>query len=409
MTITFSSTITANVSTTSSTFSSTTSLTFSSTSSLTTIITTTISTTISTTSSTIVSTIRTIPDCDIFYQESFYSNGKEPYAIAIGDLNKDKISDVVISYANEDKLEITLHSSYGTILSRRKHNNNARALSIVLGDIDSDGKRDIITVNLHGNKYSIGMSLYIENNSFSVPILHQCQWNTLRAVALIDFNKDENLDVIAVSGDASGVIYFLRNTGGDRLTCYNNNYYVSNTPLAIAIGKINGDAFDDFVLSTDGHPTFLTFFYYHGNGAFYQTTGKQVSFASSITLGDLNNDGYLDIITTSLYHRESGILFSEDSLSYSSHVLYAIDGYSKSLVIADLNDDENYDIIIGSVETNIITVFLNFGNSTLRPRKTYNVSRTPRVIGLIDANNDQKPDIIYADERSEYVGVLLRC
>ncbi|UJR12053.1 hypothetical protein I4U23_016231 [Adineta vaga] len=207
-------TVTLSSTTTTMTTVSTISSTFVSTTSLTTVITTTA--TITTTSSTIISTTT---------------------LTTVADLNKDNMSDVFISYAGEYSIEIILHGDHGTILSRTKHNNNARALSIAVGDMDSDNKLDIVTANVNQDGYAVGISFNTGYVAFSIARLHYCNWDVLRAIALTDFNGDNNLDIVVLEGNTNGRIYLLRNTGGDYLTCY-TSYQVGSEPSSIAIGNI---------------------------------------------------------------------------------------------------------------------------------------------------------------------------
>ncbi|CAF0859514.1 unnamed protein product [Adineta ricciae] len=408
MTITFSSTITI-VPTTTSTIVSTTSLTTIATTPSTVL--TTSSTIVSTTSLTTVTTKTTVRD--LSYEESRYSNGRRPIAIAVADVNHDNVSDVFISYIDKFYIEITFHGSNGTILSRKKHHNNAAAVSIALGDINDDNKLDIVTLNVHYGSCSVGISFNTDDGSFTIPREHRYYWNDLKSVAVVDFDGDNNLDVAIVSaadiGYGNGRIYLLRNTGGDYLACC-TTYDVGRSPSSIAVdnAKVYGGL--SIVVTNNGART-VTFFRYYGidRDLYFRHSDHLVHSPSSVGIADLNNDGHLDIVITFSDYHLVGVLLNDCRGYFFPLVTYITDGWSKSVMIADLNGDYKNDIITGSFDVNTISVLLNIGNGTFLPRKTYRVSKTPQVIAIIDANNDNKPDIIYANEHSDYVGILLHC
>lgn len=91
---------------------------------------------------------------DLFEPYYVIETGSWPEAVAIGDVNSDGLADVVLvtSYyldpENDFKLFVFLQDSHGDLMSPLKYPTNAeytaRAESIDIGDVNGDGRNDIV-------------------------------------------------------------------------------------------------------------------------------------------------------------------------------------------------------------------------------------------------------------------------
>jgi FG-GAP-like repeat/Abnormal spindle-like microcephaly-assoc'd, ASPM-SPD-2-Hydin len=177
-------------------------------------------------------------------------------------------------------------------------------------------------------------------------------------------------------------------------------------------GDFNGDGKLDVVTSNRGG-TSITMFLGNGDGTFQagQATTISGSFAGpfAIAAGDVNNDGKLDIVVTSLFASNSGgvaVLLGNGDGTFQTATVFTNDhGAAESIALADVNGDGNLDVVVGQTNTGI-EVFLGAGNGTFSAPVVYS-SSLGQLDGLaiVDMNADGKLDLVVTG--SQGVSVLL--
>lgn len=158
-----------------------------------------------------------------------------------------------------------------------------------IGDIDSDGRQDIVTAGENG------VWVFRNKGEFNF------EWKIIsggRAVRaqVVDFNSDDKSDVlVSYSGDSPSVSW-LRNNGDLEFTEYELGV-TGNDAVAVA-GDIDADGTVDIVTSgNESDAMVLRRWMNNGAGTFTGTTLDSDSGVSSVAVGDLDRDGYRDIIT----------------------------------------------------------------------------------------------------------------
>ncbi len=151
-------------------------------------------------------------------------------------------------------------------------------------------------------------------------------------------------------------------------------------------GDFNGDGKLDVVTSNRGN-TSVTMFLGNGDGTFQ--TGQLINISNTftgpfaITAGDVNNDGKLDLVVTSLFASSTGgvaVLLGNGDGTFQAASIFTNDlGAAVSIVLADVNGDGNLDVLAGELNTGI-EVFLGIGDGTFSAPVIYGAS-----LGQIDA------------------------
>ena len=122
------------------------------------------------------------------------------------------------------------------------------------------------------------------------------------------------------------------------------------------MGDLNGDGILDLVTAgTDGSSGYATVRIGTGTGTFGAATSYQTEGAAStgLALGDFNGDGVLDILTAGVTGRSSGyatIRLGSGSGTFGAATSYATSSGSysaKSLTVGDFNGDGNLDMGLG--------------------------------------------------------------
>lgn len=177
-------------------------------------------------------------------------------------------------------------------------------------------------------------------------------------------------------------------------------------------GDFNGDGKLDVVTSNRGG-TSITMFLGNGDGTFQ--TGQSTNIANTFTgpfaiaAGDVNNDGKLDVVVTSISAGISGgvaVLLGNGDGTFQAATVFTNDlGAGESVALADVNGDGNLDVLVGE-SGNGIEVFLGVGDGTFSAPVVYGASLgTINAVVAADMNADGKLDLVVSDNMG--ISILL--
>ena len=227
-----------------------------------------------------------------------YEAGNAPYNIAIADFNGDGRPDLAVADNSEPPtVNVLLNDGTGLFLPRVAYAIANVSTGITSGDVDGDGDIDVLaTAN-----YAGVVELLRGNGDGSFTPAEHIPANTEPFdVALADLDADGALDI--VSGDAGyNGIAVMRGDGHGAFSApvvYGNG----SQDAGIAIGDWNHDGVLD-VAGADGRSNVMRIFLGQtSGGAPNATFGPPTVFTAgrvsfTMTSGDLNRDGALDLLT----------------------------------------------------------------------------------------------------------------
>lgn len=312
------------------------------------------------------------------------SNKYRPSAIAVDDLDGDGKLDMIVS--NKGFNTIALYRGAGfpgyiSLYTFLEYNTLVAPVSVATGDIDLDGKPDIIisyandSISVFRNTSSIG---YISLANRIDKALPAGTTSAKIAVADIDGDALSQVDIVAACSGTTNQLSVFRNisTSGNVNLAVRVDYNPSASGAinAIAIGRINNDTKNDIVI---GHGTSSVSTVRNNStaGSISLAYGTAVvaltNTPSEIAINDLDGDNLPDLMVGySGAGAGSKITAFENTstsnFSFNSKVDYTIAGTNPtpSVSVADLDNDGKSDIVVGSGTTNI-SVFHNEMNGTL--------------------------------------------
>jgi hypothetical protein len=213
-------------------------------------------------------------------------------SLVLGDLNSDAITDMVLADDRGD-VQVMLGEGSGDFLSRPGGSPAFRVPGLAVGDLNGDGRLDVVSTR--GAQDVVVVRLGTGAGNLQPPVETDVG-NEPTGVAIADMNADGRPDLIVANRRSNDLLVLPGNGNGTFAAPFVATS--STTPLFVAIGDLNGDGRLD--VAVGGESGVGTLF---GNGdGTLQPESPQPQFFSSIAdvgalaLGDLNNDGVLDIL-----------------------------------------------------------------------------------------------------------------
>ncbi|CAF3950082.1 unnamed protein product, partial [Rotaria sp. Silwood1] len=179
--------------------------------------------------------------------------GSAPQAIVVSDFNNDKHLDVAITYSKTNNVGVFLGLGHGKFSNQVTYSTgiNSQPWSIAVGDLNNDMQMDIVVTNRKNN--NIGIFLGYKNGIFGNITMHSTgSLSDPISIAILDFNRDNKMDIVVANYDANGISIFEGNGDG---TLSNQMTYLtgySSHPMSVAIGDFNKDDWIDIVVATLG-------------------------------------------------------------------------------------------------------------------------------------------------------------
>ena len=241
------------------------------------------------------------------------------------------------------------------------------------------------------------------------------------AVASGDLNNDGIPDLVFANyatGDISVLLGQSGNLGtfgtATNIDVGSDPTAANRKPASVAIGDVVGDPNPDIVVAVYGEDR-VDVLQGDGAGGFTLSTFIGVGASTgprSVTLGDADNDGDLDIITgnfttgantVSVWLNDNGA----DSFTEAANSPFAANTKPFAVTFADATDDGVPDILVTNFDTTTVSILAGSNDGNFAAPSTVNVGSGPHSIAVGDINGDGSADLAVANSADATVSVLL--
>jgi hypothetical protein len=280
---------------------------------------------------------------------------------------------------------------------------------VVAADLNFDGFPDMIVAN------TVGVSVRLNNGdgTFAPPVVYDTGGINAFAVAVGDVNLDGIPDLVITNmcsntpGCSNGGVGVLLGNGDGTFQAAVSYNAGGIETQAVVIGDVNNDGAPDLVVTSncqaltcvDGTIYVLL---NNGDGTFGAPNPISPSMGGPLAIGDLNNDGNLDLVA------DVGVLLGNGDGTFTplgSNPASDVPGGTISIALADINGDGLLDVVVADQTS--VKVELGNGDGTLQPPLSFKTGgKRPLSVAVADFNGDGKPDVAVANECSSLTNGL---
>lgn len=380
-------------------------------------------------------------DASSFATKVDFTSAQTPYYSTISDIDADGKPDLVLSNilsssaSNSVSVFRNLSTagtvSAGSFAERIDFSTGIGTYCVLSGDIDGDGRQDLIISNTNSNFISIyrntSNSGIILAGSFADRV-DLTSPSGIWGMTIGDVDGDGRPDLVTASPSES-VISIFRNIstpGSINSGSFQTRLDIlpGTKPTCVEMCDIDGDRKPDISFTNQASSTFSVIKNLSSPGSI--TSGSfalKIDFTTGenpygIAFSDIDGDSKPDIAVTnqnsntvSLF-RNNCLLGSITATSFIEKVDFITGTHPTGVKISDINGDGKPDVIVANRESNYITIFRNTStvgsivSSSLSLKTDITVGSFTDCIAVGDINGDSKPDLVFANSASNTFSVL---
>ena len=319
-----------------------------------------------------------MPDSVNFKPKVNFTAGATPVGVTLGDLDGDGKSDMIVVNSGPNNMYVYRNTSTsGSITSASFATPNTYVTGngphyAKIADMDGDGLPEVLVANLGFNSISIYKNQSIPGViSFASPVSISTTGGPID-LSIADFDRDGKPD-IAVVNQNYGWISVLRN--------------ITTT------GVITSSSFTSTIF-----------------------TSVSAAFPYRIFAGDLDNDGKPDIAfsdygTTKIYVMHNNFIAGTfNTTAFSNTISLTTQTSPAGINATDIDGDGKPELIVANSGSNTISVFRNAnisaGLMSFAAGNTFATETAPEDLAIADVDGDSKPDIAVANYSANNVSIF---
>ncbi len=360
-----------------------------------------------------------LPPCSNinFATQQTFGTGPFPRSVAVGDLNGDGLLDLVVTNQTNKSISVLKNTGTNSIsfATQQTFATGGAPVSVVIGDIDGDGLPDLVIANFNDATVSVLQNTSTNGNiSFANQVTFGAGVFPF-SVSIGDLDGDGKLDLVTTNIGAAAISVLKNTTSNGTISFTGQGFSTGNRPVSVAIKDLNGDGKLDLAVvnSNDNTVSVLANTSTSGNISF----ATQVAFATdkgpdSIIASDLDGDGKLDLATANQASNTVSVLKNtgtSGNISFATQVTFSTGSSPGSIIASDLDGDGKLDLTVTNGIDTTVSVLQNSstsGNISFANQVTFSTGSAPGSVATGDIDGDGKLDLAVTNPSSSTVAIL---
>ncbi len=269
----------------------------------------------------------------------------------------------------------------------------------VLTDLNGDGAKDLAATT-----YVDPGKVYVypgaRDGSFGTPAAFPVGAVPCR-IAAGDINRDGKVDLVTANRNSNDVSILLGASDGSFVPA--TAIPVGIDPLCVAISDLDGDGNGDIIVGVKG----VSILYGNGSGTFAAAQGYATGgYAHSIVVGDFNRDGMPDLAVTGWWNGSVYVLLGAGQRTFTTPSVIQLGGESEAIDTADMDNDGILDLVVGKHGGPGVSVLRGNGDGTFQIWQNLDLGIDPMYFSLVDIDGNRARDITVAEHQGAKVVIM---
>lgn len=340
-----------------------------------------------------------------------FSLSTQPTGLITGDVDGDGLQDMIVSSSYGNTVSVFRNTSvpgsvsFATRVDISLPNGPQTA---AIGDLDGDGKQDLSFINSGNSNITV-----LRNLSSVGTVSFAAAENFLTGtgpyyIAIGDLDGDGKQDLVSVSPNLSKASV-LRNTSVIGALSFDANvdFATGANPVCVMLGDVDGDGSADLltVNNGSGSASVLRNSSVPGTPSFDAkadfTTGAN---PYSIAMGDVNGDGKVDVAVANYDNANVSVLINTSApgaISMAAKTDYVTGNGPRTVALSDLDGDGRPDISTANLLGNTVSILQNVTPAVLPlTGLVLQANRTAAVVHLMWTTLTETNTATFTIERS---------
>ena len=332
------------------------------------------------------------------------TNANGAQSVFANDIDGDGFVDVLSASAGDDKIawykNIDGNGNFG---SQQIISTDADlAKSVFSTDLDGDGDMDVLSASYYDDKIAWYDNTDGQGN-FGAQQIISSSADGASSIFASDIDGDNDIDVLSASSNDDKIAWYENIDGIGTFDSPQIITLEANYAKGVFASDIDGDGFIDVQSISHSDDKIAWYKNLDGEGSFsyLKNIGAYIDNPKATISTDINNDGYMDIVSTTERSGYHDIVWYKnlDGLGTfdTQRVLAFVDDHLKHIHVCDIDGDNDMDVLSVAGNSFHISWYENIdGQGNFGESQSIGYSIMPDFVHSADIDGDGDNDILMA-------------